>query len=148
MIEVRLARAEDSTLLRDFYAAWDYRAPFGRAAAIYLACDGDLLVGAVWVDQADGVSVLRGMRVQADRQHQGIGTQLLRAVLNGLPGQPVYCIALAHLGALLERAGFALLEVDRQPPVLRERAAGYRAGGREVVVMLRLPDGKPDRVAA
>jgi GNAT superfamily N-acetyltransferase len=147
MIDVRLARVEDSTPLSDFYAAWDYHAPFSRAAATHLAWDSGSLVGAVWVDQADGLSVLRGMRVRLDRQRQGIGTQLLRAALNGLPGQPVYCIALAHLRPLLERAAFTLLPEGEQPPALSARAAGYHAGGREVVVMLRLPEGKPGRVA-
>jgi len=147
MVEVRRARLDELPAAQQFYAATGYHAPIDAAAAIFLACQDTAIVGAAWLEHDQGLWVLRGMRVQAAHQRQGIGTQLLRAALEAVSVQPVYCVPYAHVGRLLERAGFARLPGSEAPPLLLARATDYRARGADVVLMRRQPAGAPNRVA-
>jgi GNAT superfamily N-acetyltransferase len=147
MVEVRRARPDELPAAQRFYAATGYHAPIDAAAAILLACQDRAIVGAVWLEHDQDLWVLRGMRVQPAHQRQGIGTQLLRAALEAASDQPVYCVPYAHVGRLLERAGFVPLPENQAPPTLLARATEYRARGLDVVLMRRQPTAAPNRVA-
>jgi predicted GNAT family acetyltransferase len=101
--------------LKAFYAAADFcngRTPeqYARAFAnsvVRLAYDGDTLVGVARA-VTDGVrcaSVFDVCVLPAYRQ-RGIGTALMRSLVEGLPGQFVALICEPELRGLYERAGF------------------------------------------
>ena len=137
MITVRIGTIADREPIRRFYELTAYSGSATNSAVVFLAEDGEQIVGIVRLEREEGVDVLRGMRVIAQRQRQGIGTNLLRALSQHLGAQTCYCIAFAHLVGFYGQIGFGEITLEAAPVHLRQRINEYRDLGHVVTMMKR-----------
>jgi N-acetylglutamate synthase-like GNAT family acetyltransferase len=124
--------------VRGFYEGWHYRGEVRADDLVLIAEHDGAIIGVVRLALEHGTTVLRGMRVQAGFQRQGIGTRLLVSASAELTG-PCYCIPYAHLTGFYGQIGFRVLDPASAPDFLAERLAAYRAraDGHEYLVMYR-----------
>lgn len=71
-VQIREAGPSDFTRVQEAYARFDYVRPIRRDDAIWLAEDGDEVVGVVRIAREVGVLVLRGIRVVDRMLRRGI----------------------------------------------------------------------------
>jgi GNAT superfamily N-acetyltransferase len=138
-IEIRRAAPEEVSAVRRFYADRQYGGEVQPLDTLLLALrDGELL-GAVRLAPEHGTTVLRGMQVHPSHRRQGIGRQLLAAVVEELGSNPCYCIPYAHLIGFYSSIGFDVIDLHQAPDFLAERLTGYRArgDGRHYLLMFR-----------
>ena len=134
---IRIAEPADAGRIRAAYAAWDYARLIAPDDTIWIAENGDELVGIVRIAREFGTLVLRGMRIAETWQRRGIGTQMLDAVDAWLGERKCYCVPYAHLGEFYGQIGFEIIEVDVAPLFLRGRIHEYRRASLDVMVMVR-----------
>lgn len=138
-LEIRRARPDELDAVARFYERFGYAGQVSDDAIVFVADQDGAIVGLLRLESEFGVTVLRGVRVLSEYQHQGIGTKLLRAVANHLGPESCYCVLYSHLTGFYGQIGFAETPLDDAPPHLRERIAEYRAGRRDVLLMVRSP---------
>jgi N-acetylglutamate synthase-like GNAT family acetyltransferase len=137
MVLIRQAGEEDLPRLRDFYRHTAYSGGIKPGDTVFLVEAKGKIVAALRLCPEGGTRVLRGMRVQAGWQQQGIGTELLRAAASWLGESECYCIPHAYLEAFYGQAGFVRLDPGSAPAFLRERWQSYRERGMDVILMRR-----------
>jgi GNAT superfamily N-acetyltransferase len=135
-VVVRLGSADDLPTVAELYREWGYRAAAGPEDTLIVAEDGGELVGVVRLAREHGHVVLRGMRVQAAYQRDGLGTRMLELLVQQLHGD-CYCIPYLHLLGFYGRAGFREITPESAPSFLAERLATYRSEGLQVAIMRR-----------
>jgi GNAT superfamily N-acetyltransferase len=96
-VSIAVAAISDYDVLNRLYLDWGYRGGISRDDIVYVATVDRRTVGLVRRTSEEGVLMLRGMQVDPDVQRQGIGTQLLRALVDDLPAAECYCIPFEHL---------------------------------------------------
>ncbi len=136
-IVVRRADVADSERILRFLREWSYHAAVTDNATVLLAVEGPTIAGLLRLEPEYGVMVLRGMRVNAMFQRQGVGTALLHAASAHLQDTICYCIPYPHLTSFYGQIGFEEVDATEAPPHLRVRLAAYRAEGREMIIMRR-----------
>lgn len=124
-----------------FYQLTTYKRPVSGSDRVFVAEDADMIYGAVRIESADGVLVLRGMYMHPDYVRQGIGGQLLTAIEPPLSRTESYCIPRDHLFDFYGRAGFKVIDQREAPPFLSTRLASYIDEGLPVAIMHR-PTGE------
>lgn len=98
------------------------------------------IVGVVRLAREEGVLVLRGMRIRGDVRRRGVGSSLLRCLVDAIPAaEPCYCIPYRWLTAFYGQAGFRELSSSEAPQFLAARYAQYAGEGTDVVIMRRDP---------
>lgn len=137
---VRLAALQELPAVRALYAAGGYGGGVQLDDVVIVAMLADAVVGAVRLCAEHGVTVLRGMQVDARYQRRGIGRALLAACMHRLGQDTAYCVPYVHLIGFYASAGFRIGDDEAVPAFLRERAAAYRSAGQEVVIMVRNGD--------
>jgi GNAT superfamily N-acetyltransferase len=136
-VQIRVAGPSDFDCVQEAYARFDYMRPIRRDDAIWLAEDGDEVVGVVRIAREEGVLVLRGMRVVDRMQRRGIGTRLLQAVEQWLGERECFCIPYAHLVSFYAQIGFEQIEPEAAPAFLAQRMRDYREKGLDAILMRR-----------
>lgn len=86
---------------------------------------------------SSGANVLRGMRVGAEFQRQGVGTRLLRSIAQDLQSEDCYCIPYRWLVRFYGMVGFVPVAPSQVPSFLATRHAKYLAQGADVILMYR-----------
>jgi N-acetylglutamate synthase-like GNAT family acetyltransferase len=138
MVTTREAWPEEFDLVVEFYRSTGYDAIISQKDAIVIAEDNEMLCGAVRLCTERGILVLRGVRVKEGYQRQGVGTQLLRALVPVIRGRECFCIPYRYLRSFLGQIGFVEVDPVAAPPFLAERHAEYRSeGGLDVIIMRR-----------
>jgi N-acetylglutamate synthase-like GNAT family acetyltransferase len=137
MASVRQAETEDLPRLIDFYRQTSYSGGVESGDTVFLAEAEGRIIAALRLCLEGGTRVLRGMRVQAARQQQGTGTELLRAAAGWLGESECYCIPYASLESFYGQASFVRLDPESAPAFLRERWQSYRERGLDVILMRR-----------
>jgi GNAT superfamily N-acetyltransferase len=137
MISIRFADLADRAPVSAFYRETGYEGRVRADDRLVLAERDGELVGVYRLAREHGVLVLRGMRVHASVQRQGVGARLLVPLLD--LDECCYCVAHAHLDSFYGRAGFEPLADESTPAFLSERLASYRARRLDVRVLRRLP---------
>jgi GNAT superfamily N-acetyltransferase len=134
---IRIARPEEHARALEAYEAWGYGGGVQPDDVVYLAESGGELVGIVRRTREHGVAMLRGMQVAPEWRGRGIGRLLLRALVAELGADECFCVPYTHLTGFYGAAGFEEIQEENTPPFLRDRLAGYRARGLDVLVMRR-----------
>ena len=134
---VRVASADEHPSIEQFYRREGYNRSVAPSDIVVVAESGGHTLGVVKLSSEHGCLVLRGMRVREDSRRRGIGSSLLRSLIELIGGRACYCLPFAHLVEFYARAGFSLLSDDEVPPFLRERADHYRQMGDAIAPMLR-----------
>lgn len=137
--EVIVRRADSSEWRRveTFYRERKYRGVLSSEAIVVVAARGPDLVGVGRVQTEEGVSVLRGMRMDPPFQRRGIGARILSQLLAEVGNRSCYCIPYSHLRGFYGRAGFTEVDSAAAPSFLRDRLVDYRATGLDVILMRR-----------
>lgn len=125
MATIRKSLPEDTQRIGALYQANRYEAPDISGQQVWLAEDGDRLVGVVRLVPTDDYLVLRGMLIHPDYRRQGIGGQLLAHLVPHMDGHICYCLPWSHLEAFYNGAGFRIIQPQDLPAVLAERLAGH-----------------------
>jgi N-acetylglutamate synthase-like GNAT family acetyltransferase len=136
-IVVRRADPMDWPRIEAFCRERGYRGFLSSEAAVVIAERGLDVAGLGRVQLDNGVLVLRGMGVDSRFRRRGIGTRLLELLVAEIGARRCYCIPYAHLREFYGRAGFADLDLDSAPHVLRDRTHEYRNAGNDVILMCR-----------
>ena len=89
--------------------------------AVSISCGREM--GDIRLTEEGGLMVLRGMQVLPKYQKQGIGSKLLKSLVDRLRDRECYCLPYAHLKDFYGQAGFETIEPADAPPHLRERLA-------------------------
>jgi predicted N-acetyltransferase YhbS len=134
---VTIVQSGDLDRIAAFYRTAGYGGGVSADDITLAATTEGRIVGAVRLCKEAGVTVLRGMQVDAAFQRQGIGRKLLRHCLPHLEGGVAYCLPYAHLAAFYGEAGFVPASPAMLPPFLAERLAGYLRKGQKVIAMRR-----------
>jgi predicted N-acetyltransferase YhbS len=134
---VEIVQSADLDRIAAFYRAAGYGGGVSADDITLVATAEEGIVGVVRLCREAGVTVLRGMQVDAAFQRQGIGRTLLRHCLPHLGGGVAYCLPYAHLAAFYGEAGFVPVTPAMLPPFLAERLAGYLRKGQSVIAMRR-----------
>ena len=124
-----------------FYQLTAYKRPVSGADRVFVAQHRDTIYGAVRIESADGVQVLRGMYMHPDYVRQGIGRQLLQAIEPSLSQTNAFCIPRDHLYDFYGRVGFKVIDPSKAPDFLAERLANYIDEGLPVAIMQRPKGG-------
>jgi len=139
MLNVRIASPDEYERITAFYRETAYRPPIHPTDVLVIAEDADGICGALRLCTEEGVIVLRGMRVAADRQRQGIGTRLLEGAGGAISDQECYCIPHRRLRAFYSQAGFAEIPLGECPSFLRDRWRQYTEEYALDVILMRRP---------
>jgi GNAT superfamily N-acetyltransferase len=134
---VRIARPEDLDDLRACYLAWGYGGGLQAADVVFVAEREGVPVGIVRRTVEHGDTLLRGMWVDPGHHREGVGSQLLAAFVADMPAVDCWCLPFAHLVGFYGQGGFEVVPDTSAQPFLRERLAGYRATGHDMLVMRR-----------
>ena len=124
-----------------FYQLTTYKRPVSGSDRVFVAEDAGMIYGAVRIESADGVQVLRGMYMHPDYVRQGIGRRLLKAIEPPLSQSESFCIPRNHLFSFYGRAGFKVIDQQEAPSFLSKRLASYIDEGLPVAIMHR-PQGE------
>ncbi|MBN1312754.1 MAG: GNAT family N-acetyltransferase [Anaerolineae bacterium] len=139
MVTTREAWPEEFDRVVEFYRLIGYEAIINQKDAIVVSEEGGELCGAARLCLERGILVLRGVRVREEYQRQGIGTQLLRALVPVIRGRECFCIPHRYLRSFYGQIGFVEVDPAAAPPFLAERHVEYRSGGGLDVIIMRRP---------
>ena len=134
---IREAGPSDFARVREAYVRFDYERPVCAEDAIWIAEEGDEVLGVVRIASEEGVLVLRGMRVVDRMQRHGIGTRLLRAVEKWLGERECFCIPYTHLVSFYAQIRFEQIKPEAAPAFLAQRMRDYREKGLDAILMRR-----------
>lgn len=138
MITTREAWPDEFERIVEFYQSEGYKPVIRQSDAMVVAEDEGVLCGAARLCTEHRKLVLRGVRIKAGLQGQGIGSQLLRALIPVIGDRECFCIAYRYLRSFYAQIGFVEIDPAVAPPFLAERHAGYRhEGGLDVIIMRR-----------
>ncbi len=138
-VSVRIAVPVEYPEVTAFYRTQGYATEPGSDETVFVAEVDGRIVGAVRLAVEQGVRLLRGMFIDDAHQRRGIGSRLLRALVDSLGHEPCYCLSLEHLDSYYNAVGFERCDESRLPAFLQERARTYRARGYPIVCIERRP---------
>ena len=137
MITARRAAASEFALAAEVYRQTGYTGGIAPGDEVYLAAEGDRIVGVVRLCSEFGTTVLRGCYILTEFQRRGAGTLLLRELEGSLARGVCYCIPGRHLEKFYALAAFEKIDDEKAPLGLRKRLDEYRSIGKDVIVMRR-----------
>ncbi len=127
MVAVRIAQLSDIGRVVDAYRAWGYRHGVSPEDTIWLAEDGEQLIGVVRIAAENGTFVLRGMRIAEAWRGRGIGTQMLSVLAAWLGNRECFCVPYDHLTAFYGQIGFVEIAPEVAPGFLAARLGSIDA---------------------
>jgi GNAT superfamily N-acetyltransferase len=136
-VTIRIATLEEYDRARAAYTAWGYDGGISTADVVLVAEREGEFVGIVRRTREHDVLMLRGMQIAPAWRRRRIGTRLLRAFIADLPREECYCVPYTELITFYGAVGFGVTREEAAPLFLRERLAGYRGRGLDVVLMRR-----------
>ena len=138
-----LDQAERSQV-NQFYQLTTYQRPVSGSDRVFVAVDSGFIYGAVRIESAEDIQVLRGMYMHPDHLREGIGSKLLEFIEPVLAETDAYCIPGDHLFRFYGKAGFRPVQGLDAPGFLSDRVEKYTLEGKSVAIMFR-PAGRTGR---
>lgn len=120
-----------------FYQLTTYRRPVAGSDRVFVAIDSEIIYGAVRIESAENIQVLRGMYMHPDHLREGIGAGLLAFIEPVLAQTDAYCIPGDHLFGFYGKAGFRPVPGEQAPVFLSDRVEKYTLEGKSVAIMFR-----------
>ncbi len=145
MITTREAWPDEFERIVEFYQSEGYQPAISQADVIVVAEDNKMLCGTARLCIEHGKLVLRDIRVKEGLYRQGIGTQLLRALIPVIGDRECFCIPHRYLRSFCGQIGFVEIDPAIAPPFLAQRHTGYRREGGLDVIIMRRPSAREIR---
>jgi N-acetylglutamate synthase-like GNAT family acetyltransferase len=145
MIITREAWPDEFERVLAFYKSEGYTPAISSSDAIVVAEDDKAICAAARLCPEHNKLVLRGMRVKTTMHRQGVGTQLLRALIPVIGDRECFVIAYRYLRSFFSEIGFVEVEPAAAPPFLADRYKGYRLDGGLDVIIMRRPSARAIR---
>ena len=94
------------------------------------------LIGAVRICSEYGIQVLRGMQIKPAWHRKGIGTSMLKFLVDNVDMNGCYCLPYRHLKSFYASIGFEEIQSQNAPLFLAERLEKYLSSGMDVIIMM------------
>ena len=137
VLSIRIAEPHEFDRVCSAYAAWGYPGKPLPTDVIFTAYSGVELIGIVRRTVEHSHVMLRGMHIAPEWRRRGVGSRLLIAFEADLPNRPCLCVPYTYLDGFYGAIGFERIDEATAPGFLQERLAGYRAQGRDMIIMRR-----------
>ncbi len=145
MITTREAWPDEFDRIVKYFQSEGYEPAIGQADSIVVAEDDGALCGTARLCVEHGKLILRGVRVKEGLRRQGVGTQLLRALIPVIGDRECLCVAHRYLRSFYAEIGFVEIDPAIAPPFLARRHEGYRREGGLDVIIMRRPSAREIR---
>lgn len=103
---------------------------------IIVVAIGEELIGAVRICSEYGIQVLRGMQIKSAWQKKGLGSSMLKFLVDNVDMNGCYCLPYKHLKAFYALIGFEEIAPQDAPVFLVERLEKYLSSGQDVIIMM------------
>ena len=131
---IRFAENFEYAGVLEFYKTCNYYGGVQDEDKILIAID-NRIIGAVRICTESGEKVLRGMQVKPAWQGKGIGSAMLKYLVEHVDMSDCYCLPYKHLKGFYALIGFKQLELQEAPIFLVERLGKYLSSGSEIIIM-------------
>lgn len=121
----------------DFYKSVKYFHPILKTDIVITATVNSKIIGIVRLACENNLLVLRGMQVSEDFQKKGVGSLLLKELVQHIGSQECYCLPYDWLEKFYEQIGFYKIDDNQLPIILRKRLRKYRFKYPKMFVMKR-----------
>ena len=140
-VDCRVLSAHETTDLLSLYSKSGRHSEVKQSDRLFGAFRGTELVAGLRLDAESGALVLRGMHVAKDLQGRGLGSQLLRLVVENIPhDEACWCLAYPHLQTFYGAHDFRIpAHGDRLPAFLGRRLQAYKDADLDVLALVRPP---------
>jgi len=126
-------------LAKKFYQAFYPSGKANKADPIWVLNQEQKILVCLRLKQFKRYQLLTGMVTHPDFRNQGLGLQLLDALIHDkaqpLTTKTCYCFAFSHLEAFYQKARFVSICPDELPDELRARFMAYSQAGKLLVPM-------------
>lgn len=119
--EYRKLKVDETVIAQSFYNQVEYRKPIKDDDVVFGAFDNQSMIGAVRLENENGVRVLRGMQIHYKYAGHGVGKKLLRLFESELGNNVCYCIPFSWLENFYSCIGFKKIDSQLAPQFLQER---------------------------
>lgn len=145
MIITREAWPDEFERIIEFYQSEGYAPAISQSDAVVVAEDEGVLCGAARLCTEHTKLILRDIRVKEGLHRQGVGTQVLRALIPVIGDRECFALAYRYLRSFYGEIGFVEIDPAAAPPFLAERHVDYRLEGGLDVIIMRRPSARDIR---
>jgi GNAT superfamily N-acetyltransferase len=132
---IRFAEINEYAEVLAHYKTCNYNGGAADEDIIAIAID-EVLIGAVRVCNEHCIQVLRGMQIKPEWQKKGIGSAMLKFVIDHVDMNGCYCLPYKHLRLFYASIGFEEIAPQNAPVFLAERLEKYLSSGNDIIIMM------------
>ncbi len=132
---IRFAGLSEYPEVLTHYKICNYNGGAEDEDIIVIAID-EVLIGAVRICKEHGIQVLRGMQIKPAWQKKGIGSSMLKFLVDNVDMNGCYCLPYKHLKPFYASIGFEEIAPQNAPVFLVERLKKYLSSGQDVIIMM------------
>ena len=132
---IRFAGINEYPEVQAHYKICNYSGGVEDEDIIVIAIDKEL-IGAVRICSECGIQVLRGMQIKPAWQKKGLGSSMLKFLVDNVDMNGCYCLPYKHLKSFYASIGFEENAPENAPVFLAERLEKYLSSGMEVIIMM------------
>jgi GNAT superfamily N-acetyltransferase len=134
-VVIRFAGVSEYPEVLSHYKICNYNGGVEDEDIIVIAIDKEL-IGAVRICSEYGIQVLRGMQIKPAWQKKGIGSSILRFLVDHVDMNGCYCLPYKHLKSFYASIGFEEIVTENAPVFLVERFEKYLSSGQDIIMMM------------
>jgi GNAT superfamily N-acetyltransferase len=134
-VVIRFAGINEYPEVLTHYKICNYNGGVEDEDIIVIAIDKEL-IGAVRICSEYGIQVLRGMQIKSAWQKKGLGSSMLKFLVDNVDMNGCYCLPYKHLKSFYASTGFEEIAPQNAPVFLVERLEKYLSSGIDVIMMM------------
>lgn len=134
---IRFAENNEYTEVLAHYVVCNYHGGVEETDRIVIAIDRQV-IGAVRICNEHGLEVLRGMQIKPAWQRKGIGSSMLKFLVDQVNMNGCYCLPYKHLTTFYGSIGFREISPRDAPEFLAERLKKYLVSGNNKIVIMAI----------
>jgi N-acetylglutamate synthase-like GNAT family acetyltransferase len=134
-ITISQAEVTQLQLVKRFFKDNGFRAQAAKSDVIYIARNGQGIIGALRLCLYDKSWLLRSMCIKEEFRHKGIGLMFLKSIHNELQSKRCYCFPYLHLENFYQQAGFTHIEPQQSAAVIANKYNNYLSKGKQILIM-------------
>jgi GNAT superfamily N-acetyltransferase len=134
-VVIRFAGINEYPEVLTHYKVCNYNGGAEDEDIIVIVIDKEL-IGAVRICSEYGIQVLRGMQIKPAWQKKGIGSSMLKFLVDNVDMNGCYCLPYGHLKSFYGSIGFEEIAPQDAPVFLVERFEKYLSSGQDIIIMM------------